>query len=131
MPLAKIGRLFPDLAHSEPEVIAYEHGFLWAQKCEVWFPDRPDDPCTILLVYKSIQLRDTNQMYRDVAQTIFEAECQDVLFETIHENEEMLRGKAQVTMMRLSAANHERWFTRERVEQILREGVRITFREAA
>ncbi|WKW87287.1 hypothetical protein SEA_CHARGERPOWER_72 [Mycobacterium phage Chargerpower] len=125
MPLAKIGRLFPDLAHSEPEVIVHEQGFLWAQKCDVWFHDRPEDPCTILLVYKSIQVRDTGRLYQPVAQTILEAEAQDVIFETIHENEEMLRGKAQVTMMRLSAANHERWFTRERVEMILREGVRV------
>ncbi|AKF14241.1 hypothetical protein SEA_LUCHADOR_77 [Mycobacterium phage Luchador] len=131
MPLAKIGRLFPDLAQSEPEVITYEHGFIWAQKCEVWFPDRPEDPCTILLVYRSIQVRDTSQLYRDVAQTILEAECQDVLFEAIHENAEMLRGKATVTMHRLSSANHARWFDRARVEHVLKHGVRIKFREAA
>ncbi|UJD21173.1 hypothetical protein SEA_SORORFAGO_76 [Mycobacterium phage SororFago] len=131
MPLSKIGRLFPDVSHSEPITIAHVQGFLWAQKCDFWKPEIPEDPCTVLLVYKSIQVKDTKEIYRPVAQAILEAECQDVLYETIHKNEEMLRGKAQVTLMRLSAANHKRWYDRARVEQIINDGVFLHNKEAA
>ncbi|QGJ88829.1 hypothetical protein SEA_YECEY3_78 [Mycobacterium phage Yecey3] len=119
MPLTKLGRLFPDLAHSKPEVVANVPGLLFVQKCEVWFNQKPEDPSTVVLIYKSTALKDTKPVYRETAEMILAAETQDVLYDEEIPDHSMIHGAGHCLLLRLAATSHERGYDRAVVTEII------------
>lgn len=78
MPLSHLKNMFEGVRFSDPEVVAYRPGFLFAQRISVW--ERDDiPPVTALLVARSPLVKDTKKIYRPVSDLILGSKMVDVL----------------------------------------------------
>ncbi|ARQ94603.1 hypothetical protein SEA_JOURNEY13_64 [Mycobacterium phage Journey13] len=74
MLLTHIVKNFPEIVHSDPEVVSYRPGWLFAQKCEAWWIGDPEaDPVSVMLIYRSPRVKDASRIYRPVADLILSA----------------------------------------------------------
>ncbi|AEL17886.1 hypothetical protein TRIXIE_74 [Mycobacterium phage Trixie] len=74
MALSRIARFFPEAITSPVETLVNEPGWLYAQKCEVWWRGQEHlPPSTVLITYRSPLVKVTGKMYRPVADLILSA----------------------------------------------------------
>ncbi|QFG12575.1 hypothetical protein PBI_TOAKA_76 [Mycobacterium phage Toaka] len=109
MPLTQLGKMFEEIAHTTPEVISNDPGWLFVQRCESrWAVGGYDDtPVTALLVYKSVMVRDSWDMYAPVRDMLMGARKMDVLAHGYLDDDQMMRRKGEYLVARLT---HEESF---------------------
>ncbi|QBJ01158.1 hypothetical protein PBI_ARISSANAE_73 [Mycobacterium phage Arissanae] len=109
MPLTKLGKMFEEVVNSTPETVIHDPGWIFAQRCESrWITEGSDQtPVDCLLVYKSVMVRDSWDMYAPIREIICGARCMEVLGQGFVDDPEMMRGVGEFMVLRLT---HEESF---------------------
>lgn len=105
MPLARLHKAYAEVTqYTEPEVLVSDPGWLFAQKCEArWLLDGAyTDPVTLLLVYRSVMVRDSSRMYAPVADHILKARRVEVFSRGFLEDLGMMRGRGEYFVARMT-----------------------------
>lgn len=105
MPLNQIiTNLFDGVEHSPTEVVAYDPRWLFAQRCEVWMEATPEEVASILLVYRSVLIEDTDEIYLPIKDLLVEQDIMDVLSHGVRDDDEMMFNKAEYLIVRLRSS---------------------------
>lgn len=102
MSSSPLAQLVPDLVPglalvTDPEVVAYSPSMLLAHCCTV--NAEHDAAAKIMLVYRSVLVKDTSTLYHPVAQRILTSPNIDILLEASVEDEGMMFGQAEVLII--------------------------------
>ncbi|QBP30551.1 hypothetical protein SEA_CHARM_70 [Mycobacterium phage Charm] len=102
MPLTRLHMMFDQIAHDTPEVLVDDPGWLFAQRCESrWSGVGFDtEPVTALLVYRSVMVKDTSEMYEPVAEMLLGAAKVELLGQGFIEDRQMMRGRGEWLVIR-------------------------------
>ncbi|QFG04647.1 hypothetical protein PBI_KEZIACHARLES14_73 [Mycobacterium phage Keziacharles14] len=102
MPLTRLHEMFENIAHTTPEVLVDDPGWLFAQRCESrWCGAGFDtDPVTALLVYRSTMVKDTSEMYAPVAEILLGAARVELLGQGFIEDSQMMKGRGEWMVLR-------------------------------
>ncbi|QBJ04877.1 hypothetical protein SEA_ELEPHANTOON_76 [Mycobacterium phage Elephantoon] len=102
MPLTRLHQMFDQIAHDTPQVLVNDPGWLFAQRCESRWSGigYETDPVTSLLVYRSVMVRDSWDMYAPVAEILLGAARVEVLGQGFIEDDQMMRGKGEWLVLR-------------------------------
>ncbi|QGH80636.1 hypothetical protein SEA_RAHALELUJAH_76 [Mycobacterium phage Rahalelujah] len=102
MPLTRLHSMFDQIAHSRPEILVDDPSWLFAQRCESRWSGvgLETDPVTALLVYRSVMVRDTSEMYAPVANVLLGAARVEVLGQGFIDDDQMMRGRGEWLVIR-------------------------------
>ncbi|AHG23860.1 hypothetical protein CH25_gp26 [Mycobacterium phage EagleEye] len=103
MPLSRLCSLIEDVAHTAPEILVDDPGWLFAQRCEArWTGQHDQSPVELLLVYRSVMVRDTSSMYAPIASALLAATRVETLGGGFFSDPDMMRGRGQWLLVRMT-----------------------------
>ncbi|EHB47623.1 hypothetical protein MycrhDRAFT_5749 [Mycolicibacterium rhodesiae JS60] len=102
MPLARFAQIFEGIDHSDPILLVERFAFLQVQSCEVWRKDDPTKKSILLWAYRSPLVDDLDPWWDPARQLLLKADRQEVLFQTIKDDPEMMHGTAEWVVYQLA-----------------------------